>query len=92
MSGCGCLHLFPSVTWWSLSDDIYARFLSASKADLKAPFGGMGLNLGQSLVAPFLKFCFIFYPCTSVDRTNCAFKVLWLDLCPNPSIGRLAWL
>jgi hypothetical protein len=28
-------------------------------------YNGMGLNLGRSLVGPVLKFCSIFYPCTS---------------------------
>jgi hypothetical protein len=30
MFGCGILHLFPLVSGWSLSEDSYAKILSAS--------------------------------------------------------------
>lgn len=86
MFGCRSLHQIPSVAGRSLSDDIYARLLSAGVAEYcKQCQGGLAPSPGVDLIQLHL------YPAHVVGRTNSGSKVLWLGWWPNPSIGRLAW-
>ena len=81
MFGCESLHLFLSAAGWSLSEDSYARLLSASITEycqgLVLAYG-MGFKLGQSLVVHPLNLCSIFVPALLVGRTDFGLKVLWL--------------
>jgi hypothetical protein len=86
MLGWRSLHLFPSVAGWCLSDEGYARLLSASTADISLTVSH-GMSLKQSLVVPSLKFCSIFFTSAHlVGRTNYGSKVLWASWVPIPPL------
>lgn len=78
--GCEAQWLFGSAAGWSLSEDSYARLLSASKAvsllmsGLALSHGG-GLRLVQGLVGHSLHLCFIFIPAHLVRKGK-----FWVEL------------
>ena len=56
MFDCGSLHLFQLAARWSLSEDSYARLLSASITGCQELVlaHGMGFKLGWSLAIPLV--------------------------------------
>lgn len=93
--GCDfCICFYQLLGGWSLSDNDYARLLSANVADIiSTVMGGlplsMGLKLDQWLVGYSLHFCSIFTHAHLLGRANCRLNILWLRCCTNSSVGSL---
>ena len=91
--GCGFPHPSVSAAGWSLSEESHARLLSASLTEYHKKCQGlvlahgMGLLLGQLLLAIPSVFASTLVPAFVVDRIIWGLKVLWQGCCPYNSTG-----
>jgi hypothetical protein len=90
--GCGSLHLFSSADGWSLSEDSYARLLSASK--IVSVIGSCLWDLSQVrlVIGWFSQSLLHLCPCSFCRQNKFWSKILWVGCCPYPSTGSPVWL
>lgn len=82
MFGCAFLHLLPSAAGLSLSEDSYAKFLSARKQSIInilrvwSPAHGTNFKLARLLDGRYLHLCSIFVPALLVGLAIYRLEIL----------------